>query len=104
MSQEHLKKKDENQSTLVSYISHEVAKEFCFVFYPRFDVFSRRKKKDSWKRKRKKKKQARKTKKKPADARKKKQKEKAEFWTRHNPLRHDLLQISEVQRKDDIDL
>ena len=45
-----------------------------------------------------------KTKKKPADARKKKQKEKAEFWTRHNPLRHDVLQISEVQRKDDIDL
>ena len=103
MSQEHFKKKDENQSTLVLYISHEVAKEFCFVFYPRFDVFSRRKKKDSWKRKRKKKRSA-KNKKKPADARKKKQKEKAEFWTRHNLLRHDVLQISEVQRKDDIDL
>ena len=63
MSQEHLKKKDENQSTLVLYISHEVAKEFCFVFYPRFDVFSRRKKRILGKEREKKKNKREKTKK-----------------------------------------
>ena len=39
-----------------------------------------------------------------ADVRKKKRKEKARFCTRHNPLRHDVLQISKVQWKDHIDL
>ena len=42
-----LKKEDKNHSTLVLYILHEIAKEFYFVFYLRFDVFYKRKKKDS---------------------------------------------------------